>query len=198
MLWGWVDTIKDNYPCVPPYMDSCFTWNHVVVAFPQLEKHMDEISEFYRQSLGQRLGKDELTLDEAMFEASKIQMAPEVLPTIVENDSWVYKIKKNNQTTTGPSLVCSSLICSIWRAGGMFADINGEINCTEFMTWDVLSLQIFDSNFQRPKECVEADPDSNLCQLLGDYTLPIKDFNSKAPFKHMNEKCPNNNRLTLC
>lgn len=39
MLWGWVDTVKDNYPCVPPdFSSKCLEWQHIEVLFPVVNK----------------------------------------------------------------------------------------------------------------------------------------------------------------
>ncbi len=40
-LWGrgWVDTVADNYPCVPPdFSSKCLQWQHIEVLFPIVNK----------------------------------------------------------------------------------------------------------------------------------------------------------------
>ena len=34
-------------------------------------------------------------------------------------------------------------------------------------------MRIFDANAPRPQACIDADPDNNVCQILGNYTLRI-------------------------
>lgn len=31
MLWGWVDTLKGNYPCLPPDYGRCLEWDFLEV-----------------------------------------------------------------------------------------------------------------------------------------------------------------------
>jgi hypothetical protein len=45
MLWSWVDTIKDNYPCLPPTYDSvCMTWELIEPLFAYVDRKMPDIS----------------------------------------------------------------------------------------------------------------------------------------------------------
>jgi len=65
-----------------------------------------------------------------------------------------------------------------------------EIQATEFTNWDAYSLNIFNANYTRPAVCVEADPNSQFCQLVGKYRMQLPDYNSVEPYPHMREKCP--------
>jgi hypothetical protein len=60
----------------------------------------------------------------------------------------------------------------------------------ELTNWDDYSLTIIDPKPERPQQCVTADPDNTLCQLVGDYTLNLNNLSSKAMFPHIAEKCP--------
>lgn len=53
--------------------------------------------------------------------------------------------------------------------GGIFGALADQIQATEFTNWDAYSLNIFNGNYTRPQQCVNADPDSQFCQLLGKY-----------------------------
>jgi hypothetical protein len=33
MLMAWIDTIKDNYPCVAPTFTQCLQWEHVEMLY---------------------------------------------------------------------------------------------------------------------------------------------------------------------
>ncbi len=45
MLWGWVDTLKNNYPCLPPDYTQCLEWQHVEVLFGILDKFVPTIGD---------------------------------------------------------------------------------------------------------------------------------------------------------
>ena len=44
MLWGWVDTLKDNYPCLPPDYDRCLEWPFLEVGFALFDRYIPSIS----------------------------------------------------------------------------------------------------------------------------------------------------------
>ena len=75
----------------------------------------------------------------------------------------------------------------MYKAAGLFGDL--EINTTEFGPQDVYSLNFFDENFERPQQCVDADPNIPYCQLLGNYRLKLPTYNTVTPYAHMNERC---------
>ena len=65
-------------------------------------------------------------------------------------------------------MVCNTFVCRIMKEAGVFlkyGDIN--FNCNELTIFDMLKLNIFEKNFERPKQCLEADPENPLCQLGG-------------------------------
>ena len=58
---------------------------------------------------------------------------------------------------------------------------------------DVYALNVFDGDrlgSKRPQACIDADPDNEVCQLLGDYQLTLNDVNTKPIHAHMAEQCP--------
>lgn len=107
-------------------------------------------------------------------------------------------------------MVCCVFVCNIWKAGGLFRDLDNQINCGELTNWDVYSLAIYDKGAQpapaavpiathahtphpagaRPEQCVRADPENPLCQLMGEVKLVLNNFNTKQPYRHMAERCP--------
>jgi len=88
-------------------------------------------------------------------------------------------------------MVCCVFVCSMWKAGGVFAaSIDNEFACSEMTNWDDYALTIFEGTPNRPQECVTADPNNVLCQLEGKYVLNLNDYSTKAPYIHMAEKCP--------
>lgn len=49
-------------------------------------------------------------------------------------------------------------------------------------------MNIFDSNYKRPDVCVKADPNSQFCQLLGEYRMTLPQYNTFKPFPHVKIK----------
>ena len=101
-----------------------------------------------------------------------------------EMDGWIY----DNLHEDGVySYVCSAYVTSIYKAGGLFGDL--EINATEFATKDVYILDLFDTSTSLPEACVSADPDLPYCQLLGKYRIELPEYNTITPYNRMFESC---------
>jgi len=146
-----------------------------------------ETFDYLRQTLNYRLGTTGLSINQCYMEAAKKGLTFEDLVTLPEQDAWTFQ-DANGQN--GPSMVCDVFVMRMWKAAGVFGALNDEIQAAEFTNWDAYSLKIFDSNYVRPPQCVAADPDSQFCQLLGEYRMSLPDYNSFAPYAHMREKCP--------
>ena len=97
-----------------------------------------------------------------------------------EQDSWVY--------SDGPSYVCSCFVIGIYKAAGLFGDL--EVNANEFTPKDLYELDIYDKNPTLPQQCIDADPDLPYCQLLGKYKLYMPSYSTVPMYEHMNEHCP--------
>jgi len=141
----------------------------------------------FAQGLNHRLNTDSLSLIDAYAEARTRGISFSELVTIPELDTWNYV---NEGGKLGPSMVCDVFVTRMWKEGGLFGDIAADVQAVEFTNWDAYSLNIFNSGYVRPKQCVTADPDSQFCQLLGKYRMTLPDYNSFTPFPHMREKCP--------
>lgn len=63
---------------------------------------------------------------------------------MTEKDGWEY----HGFTPDGISLVCSSYVAAMYRAAGLFDDM--EISPAEFAPRDVYTLNFFDLNYERP------------------------------------------------
>jgi len=87
----------------------------------------------------------------------------------------------------GLSYVCSAYVTALYKAAGLFGDM--EINATEFTPKDVYSLNFFDLDFQRPEVCQTADPDQPFCQLTGKYRMTLPGYSTISPYSHMDETC---------
>jgi len=75
----------------------------------------------------------------------------------------------------------------MWRAGGIIGD---DFQCAELTPRDVYSMNVFDTNWTRPSQCVEADPNLPYCQLGGNYRLDLPGYNTIAPYPNMGNNCP--------
>lgn len=197
-LFGWVDQTSSNFPCLPPDYKTCL----MKEAVEQLALILDKLlgadnSNIFRQAINHRAGVSGMTVLGAFYAAN--QRAGNAvlfsdLYTKVEQDSWTYNMTWNNGTTTQAQCsVCCVFVCRMWKAAGLFSEIDNEINCGEQTLWDIFSMNIYDSNKlgnNRPQVCKQADPNNNLCQLIGQVTLHGKpDFNTRKLYKHMGEKC---------
>jgi len=190
MLWGWIDTVNDNYPCVAPNYTQCLSWDTVVVLFGLLDKVAPAASDLIlNQAWNIRLGSHGLRMADLLMLADQKKIVANTIPTIVEQDSFVYNTTRYGKDMPGPSMVCCVFVCHTWKAAGLFDNLDSEVNCAELTNWDDYALNILAAP-TRPAQCVKADPDNQLCQLLGDYTLELNDYATKTPYKHMAEKCP--------
>lgn len=85
MLWGWIDTVKDNYPCIPSdYSSVCLSWELVEPLFGYLDRLAPALTDqFINQAFGLRLGKNGLRTAEIYMEADKQGIAAAEIPTLV-------------------------------------------------------------------------------------------------------------------
>lgn len=72
---------------------------------------------------------------------------------------------------------------------GLFNEV--EINAAEFTPRDIYQLNIFDSHFDKPEICDEADAYLQYCQLLGDTRIYLDDYSTRPASDWMCESCPN-------
>jgi len=174
MLYGWLDTLKNNYPCLPPdYSSNCLSWELVESVFGILDRLSPELVDmFINQAFNIRLGTAGLRTAQLYQEAAKQGMDSRVIPTIVEQDAWMYNTTRNGEPAQGRSMVCCVYVCSLWKAAGVFGD--DEINCGEFTNADDYGMAIFDGEYQ---------------QIVGRWSLTLNHYNIKKPFSHMAETC---------
>jgi len=190
MLYGWIDTLSGNYPCLPPTYTQCLEWNHVEILFGAIERLIPFGDRLFLQAFNQRLGTSGLDWATIIQTAAQQGLQMDNLPYVVEEDSWQYATTRYNISTVGPSMVCCVYVCNIWKSAGLFGDITDEINCAEQTNFDIYSMAIFDTSGVRPPQCVKADPNNQLCQLEGVYTLNLNGYNSRALYAHEDESCP--------
>jgi len=193
LLFGWIDTPTDNYPCLPPDYTQCLQWQHVEVLVGLADRLAPPVASLlFNQALAHRVnGPADMRAAEILYAAYQQGISTPDLPVIVESDEWEYQTTRyQNTTTTGRSMVCCVFVCNIWKAAGVFGSLTDEINCAELTNWDDYALTILDPKPARPNACVQADPANPLCQLEGEYSLVLNNYATKAPYAHMAEKCP--------
>lgn len=103
----------------------------------------------------------------------------------VEIDGWMYSGVQPRNTT---SYVCSAYVVAMYKAAGLLKDY--DIQATEFTPRDLYNLNLFNTTAVRPEACVEADPDSPFCQLLGRYRMTFPGWSTVDIYPHMDETCP--------
>jgi len=187
MLLCWIDVLLDNYPCLPPNYDICLdpeTAEWLAGFAYRLDPAL--ANKMFNLALNMRLNTTNMSLPDVLYMAATQRgLSFQTLAMLPEQDAWVYP--------TGPQMVCDVFVCSMWKHGGLFGNISDEIQCTEQTNWDVYAMNFFDSNYVRPEVCVEADPDSEFCQLMGNYRMSLPGYNSKSIFPDMGNNCPSRN-----
>lgn len=178
-LFSWIDTPDQNFP-------------HLLAPdlFPIVVEMADHlahpvINSFFIEAMNQRLGTSGLSFDEVLVESEHRNMTLQQLMAMPEQDEWIY--------SDGPSMVCSCFVIGVYKAAGLFGDM--EIQANEFTPKDVYQLDVYDVNAKRPEQCVRADPDSPFCQILGKYKMEFPGYSTIKPYSHMNEHCPSEEPL---
>lgn len=64
---------------------------------------------------------------------------------IVEQDGWKY----SGQYHDGESMVCSAFVAAMWKAAGIFDDL--DINAVEWGPKDVYQVDIFNKNYTQER-----------------------------------------------
>ena len=179
LLWGWMDNIQN-------YMYTLAPETHMVI--PALVgKLAPSVADLlWNQAFKVRLGiaPNDVSMDTAMLYDYAFAVKGwdfNDLAFHVENDNFEYWTQKNDgEHVLGRSMVCNVFVCSIWKAGGLFAD-QPDFQCSETTNWDIEALKIFNSSYVRPHQCVTADPDSQFCQISGNWRIKIESYNARWP-----------------
>jgi len=192
LLWGWQDTVTDNYPCLPPDRTLCMTPHHVQVLFGFFHRSLPDVADvLYLEAWNKRVGTKGLGLAEVLQVANKSGIPAEVVPTIVEQDTWLYNTTRYGVVTDGPALVCCTFVCEVWKHAGLFGKLADSILCSEQTNLDDYSMNLLTTPSTLPSQCKAADPNNPLCQLEGKYTLELGTaYGSRPLYAHMDESCP--------
>lgn len=191
-LFGWIDTLSENYPCVPPDYTQCLQWEHVPVLFGVIEGLAYNVTRLLvGQALNHRVGTKGASLAEILKTAHDKDIPENTLPSIVELDSWLYETNRYDKPAVGPAQVCSAFVCNIWKAAGLFKDdINDKVNCTELVPWDDTALNIFEKDISKlPAPCQNITKAGQPCQILGNTHLPILGYDTRHTHVDMYERC---------
>jgi hypothetical protein len=197
LLVGWIDTALDNFPCLPSDIQStpsCLVATHLEVLLPVAAKFIAAAESIFLPAWNLRITGDSssgLSSTEIFKQATEKGIAYQDIFPMVEQDSNLYSNTFNNGTVAmAPAMVCDVFVCNVWKAAGLFQEIDNDFNCGEQTNNDVYNLDILAAPEERPAACVAADPDNNLCQVVGKYQLTLPTLGTRAPYKHMQEHCP--------
>lgn len=172
-IFSWIDTVDKNFPFIVTHEIVEFLFSIISYVKP------DITNKFVTDGINKRLNVENLSFQEAIAEGARQGKSFEELLAMPEKEEYVY--------SDGLNYVCSSFVVAFYKHGGMFGDL--EIEPNEFADKDVYSMDIFDKNFERPKECVEDNPNLPYCQLMGKFVLELDDYSTIKPYSHMNERC---------
>ena len=129
-LLSWIDTVNDN---LPPLMPR----ELLPIAFDIIDHIQPKIfNNMMGESLNKRLGTEGLNMREIMAEAAQVDKTVMDLLAEPELDEYVY--------SDGPSQVCSCFVAGIYKAGGLFGDM--EVQATEFSPKDVYQMKIYEQD----------------------------------------------------
>ncbi|CAI2364269.1 unnamed protein product [Moneuplotes crassus] len=172
-LFSWIDTVDKNYPPVAPKELIPIVLDIFAQIMPAT------IDTFFTQAMNQRLGTSGLNYRQVIVEAALRNTTMLELMAQPELDGWMY--------SDGYSYVCSCFVVAIWKAAGIFGDL--EINAVEFTPKDVYQLNVFNTTAAISEKCKSADPTLPYCQILGKYRMELNGYSSVDMYSHMNENC---------
>ena len=171
-IFSWIDTTNTSFPFV--------TTNELAeLVFSLMSKIYSKASDLLcTEALNIRLGTTGLSFQQVTAEAARRGKSIEDLMAIPEEE-WKYH--------DGMSYTCGCFVVAFWYHGGLFGDL--KILPNEFSPRDLYTLDIFDKSFERPKECIEDNPDLPYCQVTGSFILELDNYSTIKPYSHMNERC---------
>mmetsp|Transcript_2380 Transcript_2380/g.2554 ORF Transcript_2380/g.2554 Transcript_2380/m.2554 type:complete len:651 (+) Transcript_2380:63-2015(+) len=196
-VFGWLDTLSNNFPCVPNDNETCLTGPLAEVIATLVDSFMGSNTQnIFRQGLQHRVGvwpNDLSVTDVLQIAKTKHQQTFEDLYQMIERDEWKYNTTRNGQPIVAKSMVCCVFVCNMWKVAGAFGNLSESIQCGEQTLWDIFSMQLFDDakmGSGRPEICQKYDPDNALCQLTGSLSVNLKpDVNTRPLYANMGERC---------
>ncbi|CAE7849407.1 nodB, partial [Symbiodinium necroappetens] len=194
MLTGWIDTLRNNYPCKPPYdtpeyEKQCLTWEFIEVAVPIITRYIPTLEKPFLLTWNQHVtgsSFSNLSATALYREARSKGMELGKIPAVPEPDGILYPSVFNNGTRAASiAMVCDVFVCSMWKAGGVFKAIDNDFSCIEQTNVDVYDLNVLEAPSARKDTCVHADPENPLCQLTGVYGLELPKLGTRPMYRHM-------------
>lgn len=173
-IFGSQDTTDQNRP---DYIDPNFT---VLLAGFLYQFAPDLMKRVLINGLNMRLGTTDLDVDGIWREIHQQRVSVAELLAIVEDEDWNYP--------EGISLVCSSLLVYLYKAGGLFGDLT--INSPEFTPADLVQLDFWDLHDKELIEACKGRAPRGYCQLMGLFDMDLGRMGFVQPYSHMNEQCP--------
>jgi len=169
-IFGWIDTIDNNYPYP---LDK-----ELLIPLALLVEAADYATAESLWLLGFnfRLGTTGLGMHQILDECDRRGITLFELVTWPEQDSWMYP--------DGPSMVCDVFVISVYRAAGLFPNVTFQ--ATELHPRDSYQLKIYDTSAKLPAACKDDLP---YCQLIGRYVLEMYDYSTISPYDSMFESC---------
>ena len=173
-VFTWIDTKTDSFPFITRNEFSELFFSLLYKFYPA------GADLFGTEALNFRLNTTGLTIPQIIAEAARRNMTFEELMAIPEKEGLPYK--------DGVSYTCSCFVIAFWEHGGLFGD--KVVLPNEFTPRDLYMLDIYDKDFQRPKECIDDNPNVPYCQVTGTFVLELENYSTVEPYSHMNERCP--------
>jgi len=137
-------------------------------------------NEVFTLSINKRMNTVNLTIPELALVLQEQNLTWGQVFAMPEQDSWVYP--------DGVSLVCSSFVIALYRAGGLFGNLT--IQATEFTPRDLYQTILINPTPTIPADCQAMDPANPYCQLMGKYRMEFPGISTVPLYQHMNEQCP--------
>jgi hypothetical protein len=191
MPYGWhnfiytfLDTEYNNLPrpVTPDLMEQ-------VIGMAEPRIPFDSKASIYSmviQGLNHRLGTSCTTMNCVYNFIDPLGESLFNVASMPEQDAWTYP-GNGCPYDQCRSMVCDVFVMEVYQNAGLQLPV---FQATEQTPKDTYELEIFDAHWRRPNACIEADPDLPYCQVLGRYQLTLNNFNARAPYANMNEKCP--------
>ena len=152
MLYGWIDTVKDNFPCIPPTYDlasGCLQWDLLETLLAVVDRKINQIGELiWNSGIAMRLGvSDKLRTADLYKIAGERGLAVTDVMTIPEKDTWLYNTTLYDEPAVGKAMVCCVFVCNMWKEAGVFGSMSSDINCGEQTNWDDVRIMCITVDF---------------------------------------------------
>ena len=144
VLTGLLDTLHDNLPCAGPNNTFCDEPEHLEFLFSYIERVSSQAARVLKPAVMQRAGlAPDRPLVEAYYRAHLAGLDERTVPLIPERDGWLYHTTRFGQPDLSPVMICNVFVCNVWKHGGVFSDIDNDIQCGETSVNDNYRLKVY-------------------------------------------------------